>query len=350
MHASRVGLVMTESRSTDWEALARELAGESLPGDAARIAAEDREFLVSIEPALSGLRSATPSDLDVEAALAKVKARSDFKDRDVLPFRKPEAPSRPRWRVPMPAVAAAALITVGVASWMAYRNRPAAPVVAGITGMHGTGVGTRDSLSLSDGTKIVIGPLSSVTIPADYGRNSRTVEVRGDAWFDVVHDERRPFTVHAGNAAIVDVGTRFAVKSDAPGGVSVSVTEGAVSLRAVNTPPQQGVILKAGDNGRLDPAGQVIPERGAATGDDTAWKEGRLVFREAKLSEVASSMRKWYGIEMKIADRSLNDRHLTATFTSESPDRVLETIRLALGAEIQRQGDTAIVRLPKGKN
>ena len=250
----------------------------------------------------------------------------------------------------MPALAAAALLTVGVASWMAYRNRPAARPVAAVTGMLGTGVGVRDSLTLSDGTRIVIGPLSSVTVPADYGVNSRSVEVKGDAWFEVVHDEKKPFTVRAANATIVDVGTTFAVRSDTPDGVSVSVTEGAVSLRQVNSPPQQGVILKAGDNGRLEPGGRVIPQRGAATSDDVAWRDGRLVFREARISDVARSMRKWYGIEMKVADRSLDNRHLTATFAGESPDRVLETIRLALGAEIERHGDTAIVRLPKGKN
>jgi transmembrane sensor len=216
--------------------------------------------------------------------------------------------------------------------------------------MHGTGVGVRDSVTLSDGTRIVIGPLSSVTIPADYGVNSRSVLVRGDAWFDVVHDERKPFTVHAGNAAIVDVGTRFAVSSDAAAGVSVSVTEGAVSLSQLNSPAGQGVILQAGDNGRLEPDGRVVSGRGKATADDLAWRDGRLVFREAELAEVAGSMRKWYGIEMKIADKSLNNRHLTATFNGESADRVLETIKLALGAEIERHGDTAIVRLPKGKN
>jgi len=233
---------------------------------------------------------------------------------------------------------------------MAYSNRPGVRAMASVTGMHGTGVGIRDSLTLSDGTRIVIGPLSSVTIPADYGVNSRSVQVRGDAWFDVVHDESKPFTVHAGNAAIVDIGTRFAVSSDAAAGVSVSVTEGAVSLRQLNSPAGQGVILHAGDNGRLDPDGRVISERGKVTADDLAWRDGRLVFRDAELAEVAGSMRKWYGIEMKIADRSLNNRHLTATFNGESANRVLETIRLALGVEIERHGDTAVVRLPKGKN
>jgi transmembrane sensor len=249
----------------------------------------------------------------------------------------------------MPALAAVALLAVGVASWMAYRNRPietASSMAA--PRMLATGVGARDSMTLSDGTRVILGPLSSITIESGYNARSRNVQVRGDAWFSVVHDESKPFTVHAGNATIVDVGTTFTVASDSPAGVAVSVAEGSVSLQQVNGRPGHGVILKAGDKGLLQAGGEPVAQRGAATEDDAAWLKGRLVFREATVAEIASSVRKWYGIELKVADPSLANRHLTATFAGESPDRVLDIIRLALGAEIERRGDTAIVRESKG--
>ena len=323
-------------QSPDWEALAREMAGEEGPGDADRISAHDRALLSQLDELTLGMRSSAPSRIETEAALRKVKARPEFRQQ------------RTRWFLPMPALAAAALLAVGLASWMAYNNRAATRPIASIQGMFGTGVGARDSLTLSDGTRVIIGPLSSVTIPADYGKAARSVEVRGDAYFDVVHDAGKPFTVNAGGATIVDIGTKFAVSSDDPDGVSVSVSEGSVSLRRVNTPVQQGVILKAGDNGLLQPGGQVIARRGAVSDDDVAWMKGRLVFREAPISEIVTSMRKWYGIELQVPDRTLASRHITASFAGETPERVLEVIRLALGAEIERRGDTAIVRSAKG--
>lgn len=336
------------SRSPDWEALARELGGESAPDDALRISADDREMLRQIEGLTALLTKDIPNDLDVEAALARVKSRPEFTQPNVVSL---NVASRRRWGIPMPALAAAAFFAVGVASWMAYANRPReTAAVASTPRMLGTGVGVRDSMTLIDGTRVVLGPLSSVKVGSGYGSTSREVEVRGDAWFDVAHDASRPFTVRAGVATIVDVGTTFAVRSDDPAGVTVSVSEGAVSLRQVNSPVSQGVILKAGDNGLLQADGSVIARRGSATEDDVAWMKGRLVFRDASISQVAASMRKWYGIELRVADRTLNDRHLTATFAGESPERVLETIRLALGADIERHGDTAIVRLNEGKH
>lgn len=323
-------------QSSDWEALARELTGESNPGDSDLITPEDRKILGKLDELTATMRSAAPSDIETEAALKKVKAHPEF------------SRTRTRWRIPMPALAAAALLAVGLASWMAYNNRSHQRQVAAVQGMFGTGVGIRDSVILSDGTRVIIGPLSSVTVDPGYGTAGRSVEVKGDAWFDVKHDERLPFTVRAGSGTIIDVGTRFAVRTDDPEGVAVSVSEGSVSLQQVNTPIQQGVILKAGDNGILKPGGRVIARRGSATDDDIAWLKGRLVFREAPISEIVTSMRKWYGIELQVPDKSLASRHITASFAGESPERVLEVIRLALGAEIERHGDTAVVRSAKG--
>lgn len=345
--------------SPDWEALARHLSGESSPEEAERIEAQlagrpdDREMLAALDRAVSEYAAEAPAGLDVEAALAQVKAKKDFSG-PVLTVHSNRThtgpPARTRWRVAAPAIAAAAVVAIGLASWLTRSRDPVEQVaLEPAPRFLGTGVGVRDSLQLPDGSRVVLGPMSSVSVAAGYGEKSREVEVRGDAWLDVIHDESKPFTVHAGGATIVDVGTRFAVRSDAPEGVAVSVAEGSVSLRAVNTALQQGVILKAGDLGLVKSGGEVITRRGGANPDDLAWLRGRLVFREAAIDEVKASMRRWYGLELKVADSSLASKHITATFDGESPDRVLDVLKLILGADIERRGDTAIVR-PAGRS
>ena len=89
-----------------------------------------------------------------------------------------------------------------------------------------------------------------------------------------------------------------------------------------------------------------MAQRGSVTNDDFAWMEGRLLLRDAPIEEVIASVRRWYGIELRV-DPSLMSRHITATFANESVDHVLEVLRLVLGADIERQGDTATVR-PSG--
>ncbi len=325
----------------DWEAIARYLAGESSTQETVLIEAllaerpADRDFLAVLDRAMSEIAEEMASSVKVEDALALVKARRD-------------SAAIQRWRVPFPAMAAAAVAVVGLAGWLVLGRNPAQPLAPLTQRMLATGVGVRDSLDLPDGTRVVLGPLSSVTVAAGYGGTAREVSIRGNAWFDVVHDADRPFTVHAGSATIVDVGTRFAVRSDASAGVAVSVMEGSVSLRAVNTPARQGVILQAGDNGLLKTGGEVVARRGTVVDDDVAWLSGRLVLREATINEVKAAMRSWYGLELRVADPSLANRHITATFKGESADRVLDVLGLVLGAEIERRGDTAIVHPAKG--
>lgn len=345
-------------QSADWEVLARHMAGEDTPDSRARaqelLSEPGRiELFAALDSITKTMSAEIPSDIDVEAALRRVKARMKDADVPVLKVRA-TGPSFWRaqttaWRIPYPALAAAGLIVVGLGSWLSLgRTTSPEPVAAFLPRMIATGVGTRDSVRLSDGTRIVLGPQSSVKVDAAYGTTNREVEVRGDAYFDVVHNAATPFTVHIGNATIQDVGTRFAVRSDAAEGIGVTVTEGSVSLAPLQS-ASSPVVLKAGDHGTLDRSGKVVARRGVVTDDDVAWVRGRLVFRETPLTEVISSMRRWYGIELKIEDPSLANRHLTATFSGEPADRVLEVLSLALGANVERRGDTAVVRSTRGR-
>jgi transmembrane sensor len=104
----------------------------------------------------------------------------------------------------------------------------------------------------------------------------------------------------------------------------------------------QSVTLERGDVGVVRPAG-IEAGRGAAQADDIAWMQGRLVFRDAPLSRVASDLRRWYGVELRVADTALLQRHFTGSFVNESGDRVVDIIALALGARVQRHGDTAFI-------
>jgi transmembrane sensor len=215
-----------------------------------------------------------------------------------------------------------------------------------------TAVGERDSLRLSDGTRVILGPSSQLVVAADYGTARRDVELRGEGYFDVVHDAKRPFTVHAGSATIVDVGTTFAVRGNA-GAVRVAVTSGAVRLsRAAGH--DSGVVLAAGDVGTLGDTAIAVVARRGVTGADTAFTQGRIVFRDAPLSQVAAEMRRWYGIELRVSDSAIARRRLTATFDQGNAAQAMAVIGAALGGTIERRGDTAVVQrtgpaVPNGK-
>ena len=341
--------------SADWEVIARYFAGECTPDEAAAVRQwleahpAEAAALGSLNDATGLLASATPPDLDVEAALKRIVERRDAANviaiDSQLPARRMPArvavPAR-RWRPVALRAAAAAVVLIGGGLWW-HSRQTGGYIPASIAQTFATNVGQRDSVRLADGTRVLLAPESRLSVAIGYGNTVREVELTGEAYFDVRHDAARPFVVHAGGAAIRDLGTTFTVRVGGDQGVRVAVTSGSVSLAPATASPNDAIVLRPGDAGTLAPDGRTLVERGGTTEPDTAWTNGRLVFREAPLSSVRSEMRRWYGIDLVI-DSAFAARHVSMTFDGESADRVLQVIALSLGAEVQRQGSTAVIK------
>jgi transmembrane sensor len=335
--------------TADWEALARFLAGESSAPEADAVRgwlaeSPDRQAVLSaLDRAMDRGATPPPADLDVEAALARTHARMDAPETPVIPFRRPErtvqvpAAAPRRRNLTCLRAAAAVLVLLGAYfAWQVVRGGRAGTVLA-----YTTGVGERDSVRLPDGTRVLLGPASHLALVPGYGARSREVRLRGEALFDVPHDDARPFTVRAGAAQVRDIGTVFSVHADSGAGVRVVVTSGAVALSAARDAGADELVLRQGEGGVLA-EGRSVAERTPASADDLAWTRGRLVFRDAPLAQVAAELRRWYGIELR-ADDAVSGRRLTASFQGESAEDVLRVIALALGAEMTTRGDTAVL-------
>ena len=165
----------------------------------------------------------------------------------------------------------------------------------------------------------------------------------GIGYFYVIHDPVHPFTVKAGSISIQDVGTAFSVESDDSAGTRVAVDSGSVAIGAADQKHSMGAVLNARDRATVDTQGLVAVERSVVSDDDLAWIQGRLVFRNAPLVLVGAELYRWYGVRLRVADSSLANLHLTASFSGEPVDRVLNVIALSLGARIERQGNVAIL-------
>ncbi len=192
---------------------------------------------------------------------------------------------------------------------------------------------------------MVLGPGSRLLVPAGYGANARSVELEGQALFDVRHDASRPFRVGVGAAEIEDLGTTFTVRTDADG-VEVVVSAGSVRLQDTAHRAARTVTLRAGSLAVL-PRTQQPPlvRRAAPAEQEASWAGHRLVFDNASLARVRDDLLRWYGLTLQVTDSALLARHLKAEFTGETPQQVLDVIALALGAVIERRGDTALLRL-----
>lgn len=338
----------------DWDALARYIAGESFADEAAAI-----ERFLAANPAdrevLEGLTRLMDRAVPHAVPAAELeRALTDARQQRQAPrvLRPARGGGATRFVSPAPWISVAAAVTViltGALLWQRSRDNSVSDASGAVARSYRSGLGSADSVRLPDGSRVVLAPQSELIVSADYGARQREVELRGVGYFDVTHDDARPFTVRSRGATIRDVGTIFTVRSDSDGSLRVGVQEGAVLIERTGVSAEPGVLLHQGDLATMSPGEPVVAQRGVVGPDDAAWTSGRLVFRESSLSDVASELRRWYGVELRAADERIAGRHLTAEFRGEPLDQIVRELSLALDAGIERRGDTLVVRSTGGK-
>jgi ferric-dicitrate binding protein FerR (iron transport regulator) len=191
----------------------------------------------------------------------------------------------------------------------------------------------RAELRLSDGTRIRLAPASHIRVAADYGEHERAVYLEGQGYFEVKHDETRPFVVYAGGAIARDVGTEFAVRSyPEDRAVQVVVRTGGVAMSGVG-------LLDAGDVGRLGIDGTSSLTRGVAVDSLLTWLDGRLVFHDAPLATVIAELRRWHDVDVHLADPALGKLPFTGALTDASFRSSISLVAATLGLQVRNTRD-----------
>ncbi len=138
--------------------------------------------------------------------------------------------------------------------------------------------------TLADGTRLTLS--RGGRLEARMEPRARQVRLLGgEAFFAVTHDVRRPFSALVGDHRLTVLGTAFNV-NPATDGLRVDLLEGSLRVEPAGT-HAQGVVLKPGERYWAGRSPQVAPSDVAAA---AAWVDGRLVFDDASLTQVAADL------------------------------------------------------------
>jgi len=199
--------------------------------------------------------------------------------------------------------------------WGIYRMHPLAD--------YRTGVGERLAVQLPDGSRVDLA--TSTALSVEYEPRVRRITLHaGEAFFEVAPSPDRPFVVEAGAGSVTALGTAFAV-ADADDRVLVIVTQHAVSIDV----GVRRMRLEAGMQSAFDSAGI-----GAPTAVDEAvalaWREGRLVFINARLDRVLEALNRWRQGQLVIMNNALAAHPVTLIVNLEDVDGALHQLEDAL--------------------
>jgi ferric-dicitrate binding protein FerR (iron transport regulator) len=231
---------------------------------------------------------------------------------------------------------AAGAAIAGMAVVIAARMHPSND--SAITQTYATHTGEQATLTIADGTRVTLAPGTTLRL-VRFGAQSRTVELDGEAYFDVAHASGAPFLVRSGAVTTRVLGTAFLMRHYAGDrAVRVAVADGKVYVMSAAL-HQDGVTLSAGSIGdATDSTIHVSTVDGIAP--QTEWVRGRLVFYHTPVAIVLETLSRWYGYQFHCQDSTLAKQNVTIGVSVQSSASALSTLEQTLGVNIAVAGDT----------
>jgi transmembrane sensor len=206
---------------------------------------------------------------------------------------------------------------------------------------YATAIGGQKKFALADGSIVTLNTNSQIDVELR-GRSREVHLVRGEAYFDVVHDKARPFTVYANQYVVRDIGTAFAVHLLDKGLMNVRVTKGSVEIAArpgegqASLRPKSLGILSAGQDvlfGQKIERAEVLSD--AELGRKLAWRQGQLIYSGQPLADVLADISRYSDIQIELADPALRDLPVGGAFSVTQTDAIFAALENNFGVHAE---------------
>lgn len=219
------------------------------------------------------------------------------------------------------------LLVAGFCGWFLTKNSDVAEQVTVASNVE------KKLINLPDGSRTVLNKGSKLTYPSEFGKD-RIVKLEGEAYFDIKKN-KKSFAVEAGEIQVKVLGTAFNVNTNGDI-ITLYVDRGLVAFTSKN----QEIKLTKGQQAFYDKKTKKITLNKQPNPNVMSWRNGLFKFNNTSLVEVFASLEKYYGIQFKSENATVNKCTLTASFNNQPLDSILKTIESVLGFKCEYSANT----------
>ena len=193
--------------------------------------------------------------------------------------------------------------------------------------------GQRVDIVLPDSTHVWLNANTTMTYPLAFMEDRREVIIDGEAYFEVKHNAKCPFTVHTAQMDVTDLGTKFNVEAYSDKGYTeTSLMEGKVEIGVGG---KQTYVLEPGQ--KLWVMGGQIKRSTIDDPDTYRWREGLNCFNNKPVSSIMKDFEKYYGIRIQIRKKSIRNVVLSGKFRiAEGLDYALSVMQAEVPFQYHR--------------
>ena len=197
------------------------------------------------------------------------------------------------------------------------------------------------NITLADGSKVWLNSASSLRYPTVFVGNSRKVEIHGEAYFEVSHNQDKPFYVNVRGVEVEVLGTHFNVNSyDDEDVIKTTLLEGSVRI----SDGMGSNVLQPGQQAQVY---ETIKKSMSISRPDlnevTAWKNGRFYYNNSDLENIMRQIARWYNVEVIFKD-NINYQYTVDVSRDVPVSQLFRFIEMSGGVYFNIQGRTIVVR------
>jgi len=278
---------------------------------------ENRKTFKDIKDIWSSTMSIYANDVETEIALDKFKTRIEKYQQKQRKHKKLLGYT---WRV-----AAAVLVIIGFSYFM--QNRLLQPSQDSMLVMNRVVMpqGYKGQVLLPDSTIVWLNSNSTLTYPETFAADNRIVKLTGEAYFDVVRNEIKPFIVQTGHMEVTVLGTDFSVSDyDISDNIETILRSGSVRVKFDSDDKE--FILRPDEKISYSKAAHQINIEHVNAVMQTSWANDKLVFDNDKFDDVLQQLEKWYGIKIRYTGKIAKDIPITLAIRKESKEQIFRAI------------------------
>lgn len=306
------------------ETLAKYLSGEMSENeirDFENEIAVSEEYKTSIEKMKkqwsSMDRYTEPKTPDTRSAWNKLHTR--LNDEKLIPMQFVETKKRIMPGLLRVAAVIFILLGVGAVIYLQMKSKPSSELVRVDTGNEtNTLVKT-----LNDGSVIYIAQNSLFSFPREFKSDSRNVELKGEAFFDIASNPEKPFIIETDEALIEVLGTAFNVKTQNGKAFELIVDRGKVKVTLKNDPSHSELVV-AGE--KISTVKNNLVKTKYTSNSDNRWYKHRMHFKDESLQNTISVLNRNFNTTFAVADEETGNRKLTVTFDNDTAETMTELI------------------------
>lgn len=201
--------------------------------------------------------------------------------------------------------------------------------------------GDKATIELPDGTNVVLNSASQLSYLNNFGENVRRVQLNGEAYFKVAHDEKRAFIVQVGDLEVKVLGTSFNVSAyEDTKDVTVVLLEGKVGVYA----QKMSHIMKPGDKIEYNKATHKITATQVHPSDYIEWTKGNIYFEKESLENIMKTLSRIYDVEIRFDSNKLPNEYFTGTIPGGGIQNALNILMLTSPFYYEMDGSVIVLK------